>query len=150
MNLIAAVDRTGPLKQWTALVRIPNDHKMFRQETLTRSLSTEEKRSRHFLSQPLDRRVNIILSTNKASGALPWSSTVSRSFWKHVGHMSPTIFMSSAPASTGSCAYCDTAHITKIDYAYQADAWFLNLTKIRLEDPADSEEQTYFDMNISS
>ena len=43
--------------------------------------------------------------------------------------------------------YCDTAHITKIDYAYQADAWFPNLD----EDPdwkitADSEEQTYFDI----
>ena len=43
--------------------------------------------------------------------------------------------------------YCDTAHITKIDYAYQADAWFPNLD----EDPAweitaDSDEQTYFDL----
>jgi dihydrofolate reductase len=43
--------------------------------------------------------------------------------------------------------YCDTAHITKIDYAYEADAFFPNLD----QDPdweitADSEEQTYFDI----
>ena len=43
--------------------------------------------------------------------------------------------------------YCDTAHITKIDYAYEADAYFPNLD----EDPewevtADSDEQTYFDI----
>ena len=43
--------------------------------------------------------------------------------------------------------YCDTAHITKVDYAYAADAWFPNLD----EDPeweitADSDEQTYFDL----
>ena len=43
--------------------------------------------------------------------------------------------------------FCDTAHITKIDYAYEADAYFPNLD----EDPdwevtADSDEQTYFDI----
>ena len=44
---------------------------------------------------------------------------------------------------------CDTAHITKIDYAYEADAYFPNLD----ENPewvlaADSEEQTYFDLEF--
>ena len=42
---------------------------------------------------------------------------------------------------------CDTAYITKIDYAYEADAHLPNLEK----DPAwslteESEEQTYFDV----
>ena len=42
---------------------------------------------------------------------------------------------------------CDTAHVTKINYAYEADTYFPNLD----EDPdweivADSEEQTYFDL----
>ena len=44
---------------------------------------------------------------------------------------------------------CDTAHITKIDYAYEADAFFPDLD----ENPdweivADSEEQTYFDLEF--
>ena len=45
---------------------------------------------------------------------------------------------------------CDTAHITKIDYAYEADAYFPNLDE--REDwkiTRDSEEQTYFDLEYT-
>ena len=43
--------------------------------------------------------------------------------------------------------YCDTAHITKIDYAYEADAYFPRLDELpEWEITADSEEQTYFDL----
>ncbi|MBQ7677274.1 MAG: dihydrofolate reductase [Lachnospiraceae bacterium] len=43
--------------------------------------------------------------------------------------------------------YCDTAYITKIDYAYEADAYFPNLD----EDPEweladESDEETYFNV----
>jgi dihydrofolate reductase len=43
--------------------------------------------------------------------------------------------------------YCKVAHITKIDYEYQADAYMPNLD----EDPewkkvGESDEQTYFDL----
>ena len=42
---------------------------------------------------------------------------------------------------------CDVAHITKIDFAYEADAWFPNLDeKEEWVVTADSEEQTYFDL----
>ena len=42
---------------------------------------------------------------------------------------------------------CDVAHITKIDFAYEADAWFPNLDeKEAWVVTADSEEQTYFDL----
>ena len=42
---------------------------------------------------------------------------------------------------------CDTAHITKIDYAYDADAYFPDLDKKpEWKVTADSEEQTYFDL----
>ncbi len=42
---------------------------------------------------------------------------------------------------------CDTAYVTKVDYSYEADAYFPNLD----EDPKwkileESEEQTYFDL----
>jgi dihydrofolate reductase len=43
--------------------------------------------------------------------------------------------------------YCDTAHVTMIDYAYEADAYFPNLDKDpEWEITADSDEQTYFDI----
>ena len=44
---------------------------------------------------------------------------------------------------------CDTAHITKIDFEYDADAYFLNLdADPRWQITADSEEQTYFDLEF--
>ena len=47
--------------------------------------------------------------------------------------------------------YCKVAHITKIDHAYQADAHFPNLDEMpdEWEITADSEEQTYFDLEYT-
>ena len=43
--------------------------------------------------------------------------------------------------------YCDVAHVTVMDYAYQADTWFPNLDKMdEFVVAADSEEKTYFDL----
>jgi dihydrofolate reductase len=43
--------------------------------------------------------------------------------------------------------YCDVAHITKIDYAYQADTFFPNLDeKPEWRLAGESEEQTYYDL----
>ena len=42
---------------------------------------------------------------------------------------------------------CDTAYITRIDYAYQADAWFPNLDEDKMwQIVEEGEEQTYFDL----
>ena len=44
---------------------------------------------------------------------------------------------------------CDVAHITKINYEYDADAYFPNLDeKPEWEITGDSEEQTYFDLEF--
>ena len=43
--------------------------------------------------------------------------------------------------------YCDTAHVTKVCNAYQADTWFPNLDESsEWEITGESEEQTYFDL----
>ena len=43
--------------------------------------------------------------------------------------------------------YCNVAHVTKIDHAYEADAYFPDLDELEeWEMTADSEEQTYFDI----
>ena len=43
--------------------------------------------------------------------------------------------------------YCDTAHVTRIDFAYEADSYFPNLDEDEdWEITAESEEQTYFDL----
>ena len=43
--------------------------------------------------------------------------------------------------------YCDIAHVTKMNYTYEADTWFPNLDKDdEWEVVARSEERTYFDL----
>ena len=142
MNLIAAVDRNWAIgNKGQLLVRIPNDHKMFRQETMDKVIVYGRKTLETFpLSQPLDRRVNIILSKNpdlrvrhaQVVHSVEELLEVCRAYDSNYSQLLP---------------YCDTAHITKIDYAYEADAFFPNLD----EDPeweitADSDEMTYFDI----
>ncbi len=42
---------------------------------------------------------------------------------------------------------CDVAHITKINYSFEADAYFPNLDELpEWQIVADSDEQTYFDL----
>ncbi len=47
-------------------------------------------------------------------------------------------------------SYCDVAHVTKIDFAYEADSYFPNLDAMDdWEITASSEEQTYFDLEYT-
>ena len=152
MNLIAAVDRNWAIgNRGQLLVSIPADHKMFRQETLGKVVVYGRKTLETFpLAQPLDRRENIILSTNpnlQVRHALVVHSI--DELLKACGeYPSEDIYIiGGASVYRQMLPFCDTAHITKIDYAYDADAWFPNLD----EDPdweitADSDEQTYFDL----
>ena len=46
--------------------------------------------------------------------------------------------------------YCDTAHVTKIDFGYEADSYFPNLDEMpEWKITAESDEQTYFDLEYS-
>ena len=46
--------------------------------------------------------------------------------------------------------YCDLVHVTKIDFAYEADSFFPNLDEMEeWRITAESEEQTYFDLEYS-
>ena len=43
--------------------------------------------------------------------------------------------------------YCDTAHVTRINFAYEADRYFPNLDEMpEWKITATSDEQTYFDL----
>ena len=152
MNLIAAVDRNWAIgNKGQLLVRIPNDHKMFRQETLGKVIVYGRKTLETFpMAQPLDRRENIVLSRNpdlKVRGArvVPGLEELLELF---SDYPSEDIYIIGGESVYRQLLpYCDTAHITKIDYAYEADAFFPNLD----EDPewevtACSDEQTYFDI----
>jgi dihydrofolate reductase len=46
--------------------------------------------------------------------------------------------------------YCDTAYVTKLDYAYDADTFFPNLDQMEdWEIVEESEEQTFFDIEFT-
>lgn len=152
MNLIVAVDRNwGIGYKGQLLVSIPNDHKMFRKETLNKVIVYGRKTLETFpLAQPLDRRTNIILSRNpdfQVRGALVVHS-VEELLKELEKYDSDDIYIIGGESIYAQMLpFCDTAHVTLIDYAYQADAFFPNLDKDpEWEITADSEEQTYFDI----
>ena len=152
MNLIVAVDRNwGIGYKGQLLVSIPNDHKMFRKETLNKVIVYGRKTLETFpLSQPLDRRTNIILSRNpdlQVRGAQVVHS-IEELLKELEQYDSEDIYIIGGESIYAQMLpYCDTAHVTMIDYAYQADAFFPNLDRDpEWEITADSEEQTYFDI----
>lgn len=152
MNLIAAVD-----KNWAIglnnklLVSIPEDMKFFRQTTTGKVVVMGRKTLESFPNgQPLKNRTNIVLTSNRnyrVNGAIVVYS-LEELLKELKKYPSEDIYVIGGESIYRQLVdYCDVAHITKIDYAYNADSWFPNLDeKEEWEITADSEEQTYFDL----
>ena len=152
MNVIAAVDNHWAIGyQGSLLVRIPSDQKMFREMTEGKVIVMGRKTLETFpQKQPLKNRVNIVLSRNAeftVKGALVVHS-IKELMEELKKYDEEDIFVvGGSSVYEQLLPYCDTAHITKIDYAYQADAYFPNLDAMpEWELTADSDEQTYFDL----
>lgn len=152
MNLIVAVDRNWAIGcKNSLLVSIPADHKFFRQETIGKVVVLGRKTLETFpQGQPLNNRTNIIMSTNQnyhVKGAIVVHSK-EELMEELKKYKSEDIYIIG-----GESVYrmmlpdCDVAHVTKIDHAYEADAYFPNLDEMEAwEITADSDEQTYFDL----
>ncbi len=151
MNLIAAVDENWAIgNKDDLLVRIPADHKAFRQETTGKIVVLGRKTIETFpQGLPLKNRTNIILSTNKnyqVKDALVVHGLEELFACLKDYDTKDVYVIGGESVYRQLLPYCDTAHITKIDHAYEADAYFPNLDKLpEWEITADSEEQTYFD-----
>lgn len=152
MNIIAAVDKNWAIGNKNALlVKIPRDQKLFFEMTqgkvVVMGRNTLESLPQ---KQPLKNRVNIVLSSDKAyavKGAVVVHS-LEELFGELKQYESEDVFVAGGETVYRQLLpYCDTAHITKIDYAYEADAYFPRLDELpEWELVADSEEQTYFDL----
>lgn len=152
MNLIAAVDENWAIgKNNQLLVRIPADQKFFREMTTGGVVVMGRKTLESFPNgQPLKNRTNIVLTHNK-DYAVKDAVVVHSMDELHEElkkYDSDDVFVIG-----GEKIYeqlldeCDVAHITKIDFAYDADAYFPNLDQNPdWEITGDSEEQTYFDL----
>lgn len=152
MNLIVAVDKNWAIgNKGNLLVRIPNDQKMFQQETTGKVVVLGRKTMETFPGrQPLKNRTNIILSKKpdyQAKGAIVVHS-IEELLDKCKKYSSEDIYIIGGESVYRELLpYCDTAHVTKIDRAYEADAYCPNLDKdTAWEITADGEEQVYFDV----
>ena len=152
MNLIAAVDENWAIgNKNQLLVSIPADMKFFRETTVNKVVVMGRKTLESFPNGlPLKNRTNIVLTRDKnyevKDAIVLHSLEELREELKK--YPSEDIYVIG-----GETIYrqllddCDVAHITKIEFAYDADAYFPNLDELpEWKITADSEEQTYFDL----
>lgn len=152
MNLIAAVDNNWAIgKNNQLLVSIPADMKFFRTTTTGKVVVMGRKTLESFPNgQPLKNRVNIVLTHDRTyrvkDAVVVYSMDELREELKK--YDSEDIYVIGGESIYRQLVdECDVAHITKIDFAYDADAYFPNLDeKDEWEITADSEEQTYFNL----
>jgi len=152
MNLIAAVDENWAIgNKNELLVRIPNDQKFFREETTGKVVVLGRKTMETFPGgKPLKNRTNIVLSTKadyQVEGAIVVHS-IEELLEELKNYPSEDIYIIGGESVYKQMLpYCDTAHITKIDMAYDADAYHPNLdADDAWQITATSDEQVYFDL----
>ena len=154
MNIIVAVDKKwGIGNKGKLLVSIPRDKKLFREETTGKVIIMGHNTLLSLPgAQPLAGRENIVLSRDKSLSIK--GATVLNSVDACIDYLKKNNIKDSDVFVIGGesvyndfLPYCDIAHITYIDYEYEADRHFLNLDisnewSLVLE----TEEETYFDI----
>ena len=155
MKLIAAVDRNWKIgKNGRLLVSIPEDMKYFRNTTLGHVVVMGRKTLESFPGgKPLGDRVNIVLTRNrryKVKGAVMVHSLEELEETLDGYDRDEVYVIGGEKIYRQLYDRCDTAYITKIDYAYEADATFPNLDEdAGWECVGESEEQTYFNLTYT-
>ncbi|WP_313134658.1 dihydrofolate reductase [Anaerocolumna sp.] len=152
MNIIVAVDKNWAIGyQNKLLISIPEDMRFFRDETTNKVVVMGKHTLQSFPSgRPLKNRTNIVLTTDKrfqAEDAIIVHS-MEEALEEIKKYKSEDVYIiGGAEIYNQFLDYCDVAHITKIDYAYQADTYFPNLDeKEEWTVVAESDERTYYDM----
>ena len=155
MNLIVNVDKNWAIGyHGKLLVNIPEDMKFFRSETTGKVVVLGRKTLATFPGGlPLKNRTNIILTRNPeftVKGAVVCHS-VEEALEELKNYPSEDVYIIGGDTIYRQfLPYCDVAHVTRTDHAYDADTWFPNLE----EDPdweltGQSEEKTYFDLEFT-
>ena len=154
MNIIVSVDKKwGIGNKGKLLVSIPRDKKLFREETTGKVIIMGHNTLLSLPgSQPLAGRKNIVLSRDSSLSIK--GATVLNSVDACIDYLNKNNIKDSDVFVIGGesvyndfLPYCDIAHITYIDYEYEADRHFLNLDisnewSLVLK----TEEETYFDI----
>ena len=154
MNLIVAVDQNWAIgKNNQLLVRIPADQKFFRETTTGKVVVMGRKTLESFPNgQPLKNRTNIVLTRNKdyaVKGAIVVHSMDELHDELKKYNSEDVFVIGGEKIYEQLLDECDVAHVTKIEFAYDADSYFPNLDENPdWEITGDSEEQTYFDLEF--
>lgn len=157
MQLIAAVDKNwGIGKKGQQLVSIPADQTLFRMETQGRVVVMGKKTLLALPGErPLTGRRNLILTRDEklqVKGAdicrsMEETFTKLEEYKKQTGCCDDDIYVIGGQSVYEQFfPFCSTAHITYIDYEYEADTYMVNLDKEGWILEETGEEQTYFDL----
>ncbi|MBE5896854.1 MAG: dihydrofolate reductase [Lachnospiraceae bacterium] len=155
MNLIVAVDKNwGIGKNNKLLTSIPADMKFFVSKTTGNVVVMGRKTLESFPNKkPLKNRVNIVLTRNpdyQVEGAIVVRNDEELQA-ELAKYDSEKIFVIGGESIYKKMLnMCNVAYVTKMDYAYDADAHFPNLDEMDNWELAEvGEEETYFDLEYA-
>lgn len=155
MNIIVAVDKNwGIGLHGKMLVTIPADQRFFRDETIGKVVVMGRKTYESLpSSQPLVNRTNIILTKDRNYSVKGATIVHSKEELLELlkNYKSEEIYIiGGQKIYEQMLEYCDVAHVTKIDFAYQADTFHPNLDQDdEWEIVAESDEQTYYNLEYT-
>lgn len=152
MNMIVAVDSNWAIgHKGKLLVSIPEDKQFFRRETTGKVVVMGRKTLESFPNGlPLKNRVNVVITKDKeynVKDAIICHS-IEEALEVLKQYNDEDIYVIGGESVYRQfLPYCSVAHVTKINYSYDADTYFPNLDEMdewTIEESSD--ERTYFDL----
>ena len=152
MNMIVAVDSNWAIgHKGKLLVSIPEDMQFFRRETVGKVVVMGRKTLESFPNGlPLKNRVNVVITKDKeynVKDAIICHS-IEEALEVLKQYNDEDIYVIGGESVYRQfLPYCSVAHVTKINYSYDADTYFPNLDEMdewTIEESSD--ERTYFDL----
>ena len=152
MNMIVAVDSNWAIgHKGKLLVSIPEDMQFFRRETTGKVVVMGRKTLESFPNGlPLKNRVNVVITKDKEynikDAIICHSIEAALEVLKQY-HDADIYVIGGESVYRQFLPYCSVAHVTKINYSYDADTYFPNLDEMdewTIEES--SYERTYFDL----
>ena len=152
MNIIVAVDQNWSIGcKGKLLISIPEDMQLFRKETTNKVVVMGRKTLESFPNGlPLKNRTNIVITSDKSYNVKDAviCNSIDEALEEIKKYPSEDVYVIGGETIYRQLLpYCDVAHVTKIDYAYDADTQFPNLDEMpewSIEERSD--ERTYFDL----
>lgn len=155
MKCIVAVDSNWAIgKNNKLLVSIPADMRFFKEQTMGKVVIMGRATLESFPGgKPLKGRVNIVV-TRDPKYYVPDAiivHSVKEAAKAAADYPADDVFViGGASIYRQFLPLCDTAYVTKIDYAYDADTYFPNLDEApNWELLEESDEQTYYDLTYA-